>query len=108
MIHLDASFVAVGDDVPAARIVLAAAPNPLHSETTLSFTLEREEAGSLRVHDSAGRLVRSLLSGTIAAGPHRIAWDGRNDHGDRVAPGIYFTQLIAGSMREGRKLVVVN
>ena len=44
----------------------------------------------------------------MAAGPHRVAWDGRDESGMRVAPGIYFTQLVAGSTKVGRKLVVVN
>ena len=108
MIHLDRHLVAVEGDGPGSRLEMAAAPNPVHAQTTLSFTLMREESGALTVHDSAGRLVRRLLHGAIAAGPHSVRWDGRDENGAKVAPGVYFTNLVAGSSRESKKLVVVN
>jgi flagellar hook assembly protein FlgD len=63
---------------------------------------------SLTIHDSAGRLVRTLVSGAMAAGPHSLAWDARDESGARVPVGVYFTQLLAGSHREMNKLVVVK
>jgi flagellar hook assembly protein FlgD len=44
------------------------------------------------VYDVSGRLVRRIDSGVYPAG-HRVAtWDGRDEHGRDVAPGIYFVQ----------------
>ena len=107
MIHLDRHPVSVEGDA-GPRMALAAAPNPLQAQATLSFSLVREESGALTVHDSAGRLVRRLLDGALAAGPHSVRWDGRDESGARVAPGVYFMNLVAGSSRESKKLVVVN
>jgi hypothetical protein len=46
----------------------------------------------LSVYDVSGRLVRRIDSGVYPAG-HRVAtWDGRDEHGRDVAPGIYFVQ----------------
>jgi hypothetical protein len=108
MIHLDRHPVAVEGDGAGSRLALAATPNPVRALTTLSFTLAREESGALTVHDSAGRLVRRLLDGAIAAGPHQVRWNGRDEGGAKVAPGVYFMNLVAGSSRESKKLVVVN
>ena len=63
---------------------------------------------ALMVHDSAGRLVRRLPDGALAEGPHAIRWDSRDDDGANVSPGVYFTNLVAGTARESKKLVVVN
>jgi flagellar hook assembly protein FlgD len=70
--------------------------------------LAQAATGSLTIHDSAGRLVRTLVSGAITTGPHSFAWDARDESGARVAAGVYFTQLLAGSHREMSKLVVVK
>jgi hypothetical protein len=37
--------------------------------------------------------VRRLAHETKGAGRHRVAWDGRDDRGDLVAPGIYLVRV---------------
>ena len=44
----------------------------------------------------AGRVVRSLESGTMDAGPHAVDWDGTDRRGVRVPAGIYLYVLHAG------------
>ena len=108
MIHLDRAAVGVPSGPTRSSRVLSASPNPLSTASTLSFSLSQAGQGSLTIHDSAGRLVRTLASGAMAAGPHSIAWDGRDESGARIPAGVYFTQLVAGSHREMGKLVVVK
>lgn len=48
----------------------------------------------IRIHDVRGRLVRRLgFEGPVAAGITRVAWDGNDDQGLRVASGVYFVRL---------------
>ena len=49
---------------------------------------------------SAG-LVRALRDGESPAGEQRITWDGRDEQGARVAPGLY----LARAEGNGRALV---
>jgi hypothetical protein len=35
------------------------------------------------------------MAGDFAAGPQSVRWNGRNDAGARVAPGVYFARLTA-------------
>jgi hypothetical protein len=44
---------------------------------------------TVRVHDLLGRPVRTLVEGQRFASDGAFVWDGRNDHGDAVAPGLY-------------------
>jgi hypothetical protein len=37
-----------------------------------------------------------------------VAWDGADDRGDRVAPGIYYVSLHAGTLNQVTKIAVVN
>jgi uncharacterized membrane protein len=109
-IHWDRTNVAgvTPDQAPAADVRLAAWPNPTRGPMTLRFTLPRAADGTLTIHDSAGRLVRRLASGVLAAGAQEITWDGRDDKGAPVAAGIYFSHLVAGDVHDTRKLVVMR
>lgn len=77
-----------------------ARPNPMAGGTRVSFALPGSGPASLRVFGVDGRMVRTLSAGNLAAGEHLRVWDGRNDEGRAVAPGIYFLRLRA----EGREL----
>jgi flagellar hook assembly protein FlgD len=51
----------------------------------------------LEIYDLTGRLVRTLLSGEVAAGNHSVLWDGRNERGTSVGSGVYFYRLKLGT-----------
>ncbi len=50
---------------------------------------------SLGVYDLRGRLVRALLDRADGPGQAGVAWDGRAEGGDAVAPGVYVAGLEA-------------
>ncbi|MCK4390439.1 MAG: PKD domain-containing protein [Desulfobacterales bacterium] len=46
---------------------------------------------TLRVVDEKGGLVRNLIANqNVGAGVHQYAWDGRNNNGQHVDPGVYY------------------
>jgi flagellar hook assembly protein FlgD len=63
---------------------------------------------SAAVYDIRGRLVRVLVDRPIGAGRHTVHWDGKDEHGDRVASGVYFVRLDVGSESEVRKLTILR
>jgi hypothetical protein len=83
-------------------------PNPVHDNTTIRFTLFEPGDILLGVYDIAGRPVRTLAEGSRAAGPHAVAWNGRDAGGVRVPAGIYFYRLEGAGFDVTRKLVVVR
>jgi flagellar hook assembly protein FlgD len=60
------------------------------------------------VYDAAGRLVRTVLDETRAAGAQAVNWDGRNARGQAVGSGVYFYRLDAGNFSETRPLVRIR
>jgi flagellar hook assembly protein FlgD len=60
------------------------------------------------VLDARGRLVRTLLAGPVAAGPHESTWDGRDAGGHRVASGAYGVRLEAPGFEASRRVVLVK
>jgi hypothetical protein len=83
-------------------------PNPFNPVTAIRFALPAESEVRLDVFDVAGRLVRTLAGGRLAAGEHAITWDGRDERGRRVASGIYLYRLATPAERAERKMVLLQ
>ena len=83
-------------------------PNPFRPSTTIRFALPTARDVELRVFDLAGRAVKTLADGSLGPGVHTLQWDGTSDRGSRLASGVYFYRLTAGSDRAERKMVIVD
>ncbi len=81
------------DNLPASFTLHPAYPNPFNPSATISFDLPKRETAKLTVFDITGRVVQRLLDVQLAAGPHRVTWDGRNQAGQLVASGVYLFRL---------------
>jgi hypothetical protein len=93
---------------PANVLLRPASPNPFNPRTELSFTLPAAGWARLDIHDVRGALARRLVAGALAAGHHRLEWDGRDDAGRPVPSGTYVARLEAGLTVEAVKLVLVR
>ncbi len=84
-------------------------PNPFGGETHIEYVSPQGgESHTVAVYDAAGRTVRTLFSGRRDGGEHRLAWDGRDDHGRRVASGVYFVRVHTPAASVGRKIVLLR
>ena len=71
-------------------------PNPSRSSVSFEVGSPRAAGGRLELLDVRGRRVRSLDVGRLPAGLSRLSWDGRDDRGRAVAPGVYYARLSVG------------
>jgi hypothetical protein len=94
--------------IPGSTRLAGVWPNPFNPLTTVAFDLAEQSPVALTIYDLTGARVRSLLEGRRPAGRHRVAWDGCDDRGRRVASGVYILQMLAGELRESRKLVMLK
>jgi hypothetical protein len=93
--------------VTPAAIPLAVGPNPFNPRTVISFGLDQEAEVSLRIFDLRGQLVRTIIAGRLAAGPHAETWDGLDRQGRAVASGTYLVQLKgAGRLQTGKAVLI--
>lgn len=103
--------VAVDPSVPAAgSLALASpAPNPTRGGALLAYALPGggPAAVALEMYDLGGRLVRTLVRATQPAGRYQVTWDGRDDHGRRLASGVYFVRLSLGARQQVKRLVIL-
>jgi hypothetical protein len=107
----EAATTGVGGREDLALAMMPAVPNPLVGQTTLRFVLPAEGPVELGIYDVAGRRVRTLMrpgDGTVAAGVHTARWNGTDEHGARVASGVYFARLRAAERGVVRRIVVLK
>jgi hypothetical protein len=93
---------------PDASYLAQNYPNPFNPATRIVFGLKEPASVSLGIHDTAGRLVRTLLIGSRTAGTYSVVWDGRDANGRAVASGVYFCRLVTGELVETREMVLLR
>lgn len=75
-------------------------------QAVFTINLNGERDGTLAVFDAAGQSVKILCRCRFPAGVSTYSWNGSNERGETVAPGIYFISLKAKDVNRIGKLVV--
>jgi hypothetical protein len=83
-------------------------PNPFNPSTRLAFEIDRTAWTRLAVFDVRGRLVRVLVDGPRAAGPHAVVWDGTDHDRRRLASGVYLARLTSSDRSLVRRMVLLQ
>lgn len=83
-------------------------PNPFSEGTVITYSAAQAAGVELKIYNVNGQVVRNVLSGDVGAGVHQISWDGCDDAGARVARGVYFCRMEAGSFSATEKLVFLQ
>ena len=98
--------VAVESATPSDFVLGANYPNPFNPATTIPLSVPNgAEAVDVAIYNLLGQLVRQVWSGPLAAGEHRLTWDGRDGQGRPVASGAYLYQLRVNEQIRTRKMV---
>ncbi|MCK4576064.1 T9SS type A sorting domain-containing protein [candidate division WOR-3 bacterium] len=98
------------------KISLIIFPNPFSTSTTINFSGAQE----IQIYDVSGRLVKNFilypssplenasLTGQTFILPAKLEWDGMDDEGKNVSPGIYFCILRHGGMKVREKVLLIR
>jgi hypothetical protein len=78
-------------------------PNPFNATTVLSYEFRVTSHVSLKVYNTAGRLVTTLVEGWRDAGTHAVTFDG-----SKLASGIYLYRLEAEGQTLTGKMVLLK
>jgi len=86
-------------------------PNPANPVAKFMLVIPKSAANSavkLNIFDVKGRLVKTLMQGTLQAGPHTAMWDGKDRDGRGVASGTYFARIQAGSWQQEARVTILK
>jgi hypothetical protein len=97
------------DGAPVSVATLSRnAPNPFARTTAIRFEIPREGETVLSVYDVSGRVIKHLVNGTMPAGTHVTVWDGRDDAGNDVHAGVYFSRLTVAGVARSQRMVLMK
>ena len=78
-------------------------PNPFNPTTTISFSLPSKSFVSLKVFDSVGREVSTIVSEELQAGSYTRQWNAAN-----MASGVYFYRIESGTFAAVKKMLLLK
>ena len=95
--------------MPTAFVLGANYPNPFNPATTIPVSVAAGAGDvDLTIYNVLGQPVRRVWAGSLAAGEHRLAWDGQDAQGQPVAAGVYLYRLQVGDQTRIRKMVKIE
>ncbi|MFQ5640079.1 MAG: choice-of-anchor D domain-containing protein [bacterium] len=83
-------------------------PNPFNPETRIEFQLPNHSHVTIKIFNTLGQEIRTLVNAPYSGGYHSVRWDGKDNGGRAVASGIYLYQLQAGNFTHVRKMSLLR
>ncbi|MCB9367465.1 MAG: T9SS type A sorting domain-containing protein [Calditrichaeota bacterium] len=99
--YLGAEEPSVG--IPQSFAFHAAYPNPFNPSTELSFDLPHGGQTMLKIYDTLGREVATLVDANLNAGTHVARFDAA-----ALGSGVYFARLVSGANTAVQKVVLLK
>jgi hypothetical protein len=99
---------AVPPTASAGGLSIATFPNPATPAMRIVCSLPGAGPVRVGVFDLAGRRVRSLLDARSPDRALSLTWDGRDDHGARLAPKVYVIRLEFAGRVAARRVVLLK
>jgi hypothetical protein len=94
---------------PTDYLALAqASPNPTKTDAVIQYQVPTEQRISLRIYNTSGQLVKTLVDQQVAAGRHQVTWNCCDEQGRAVASGVYFYQLQYENRITTKKLILIR
>lgn len=93
------------DEIPQGFNLKQNYPNPFNPETTIAYQVPNESQVNLKLYDSLGREVATLVNEIKQPGNYYYQFSALDPN---LPNGIYFYQLTAGSFTETKKMVVLK
>ncbi len=85
-------------------------PNPFTKRTEIRYQASKGQLFSIKIYNSSGRLIKRFynLENQNLQPINHISWDGSDQSGAKVLPGIYFICCEMGSYKTTEKLILLR
>lgn len=78
-------------------------PNPFNPSTTIEYAVPKNTHVTIRIYNTLGAEITTLVSEDKPAGYYQIVFDG-----SRYSSGVYFYRMTAGEFTETKKLILMK
>lgn len=83
-------------------------PNPFNPTTAIKYDLKENTKVTLKIFNTLGQEVRTLVNTKQNAGTYTLNWDGKNDAGLQVSSGLYIYRIEAGNFVKSHKMMLLK
>ena len=78
-------------------------PNPFNPSTTIKFALPKSGSVTLKVYNTIGKEVETLISEEMGAGVYEVTFDA-----SKLNSGMYFYRLNSNGFSETKRMMLVK
>ena len=97
---------ALASNGPTSTVLHGNYPNPFNPSTTIRYGVSEDTRVTLRVYNTLGQEVATLVNGFQSTGYHTATWDGRTNAGTAVSSGVYIYRLVAGDVVRTERMLL--
>ncbi len=83
----------VSGHLPGSLLYSRNHPNPFHTNTMIEYMLPEQCVVSIKIFNLLGENIQMLDAGLQFSGFNNLTWDGKDESGNMVSPGIYFYRV---------------
>jgi hypothetical protein len=83
-------------------------PNPFNQSTTIDFQVPKSARITIKIYDTLGKEVRTLVGNFYNAGNHNTTWDGLDNFGHKVSSGVYFYYMESIDFKQIKKALLLK
>ena len=83
-------------------------PNPFNPSTQIEFDIPAAMRVTLKIYNSLGQEVSTVVDQALEAGHHTVMWNGKTTLGHDVATGVYVYQMKVGEFTDAKKMVLIR
>jgi hypothetical protein len=103
--------IAGAASVPAPQLSAAGAVAQVRGSGIRALGIDVPSQGpatriAVLVYSTTGRLVRRLVDEALVPGRYVVGWDGQDEAGRPVPPGVYIAVMTAGTYRATQRLII--
>jgi hypothetical protein len=78
-------------------------PNPFNPATSIRYSIPLTATVTLKIYDTNGKEISSLVNETQESGDHSVEWNGEG-----MPSGVYMYRITAGYYMETRKMILLK
>ena len=83
-------------------------PNPFQEAITIPFSTRDQSSVEISVYNVLGSRVKQLVNQSLSPGNHQIYWNGMDERGMPVSPGLYLVRMNVGNIHHVQRVTLLR
>jgi len=83
-------------------------PNPFNPNTTINYSVQSPGLVKIKIYNTIGQLVRTLVDEYKVTGNYSCLWDGVDNSGIKVASGSYYYQMETNGYDSAKQMILLK